>query len=232
MIIGILSDIHGNSEALKAVLLDARKANVTHLLILGDMVGYYYNTREVFTLLGDWENRVMIKGNHEVFLIGIWDGTIDSESIRKKYGSSLDIASRTLPDEARRTIKELKSSEIFCAGDTTIKICHGSPWDINQYIYPDSDPSLLQQCDIEGVDYLFLGHTHYPFIYAGNCSIVANPGSVGQSRIHGGIADWAILDTLRDVYVPKQTKYNTVELQKTVKEIDPHLPYLYKVLER
>jgi putative phosphoesterase len=232
MTIGILSDIHGNSEALKAVLLDARKAKVSHLLILGDMVGYYYNTKEVFELLAAWENKTMIKGNHEDFLIGIWNGTVDPESIKVKYGSSLNIALRTLTDETKKIIMELKSSEMFFAGNIAIRICHGSPWNIDQYIYPDSSPSLFQQCDEEGVDYLLLGHTHYPFIYPGKYSTVANPGSVGQSRVHGGIADWAILDPIRNVYLPKQSKYDVSALKKSVKETDPHLPYLHEVLER
>ena len=42
MKIAVISDIHGNYDALVEVLKDAKSENIDHLLVLGDIVGYYY----------------------------------------------------------------------------------------------------------------------------------------------------------------------------------------------
>ena len=62
MKIAIISDIHGNYEALFSVLEKAKKESVEHLLILGDIVGYYYHPDKVLNLLAQWSYD-MIKGN-------------------------------------------------------------------------------------------------------------------------------------------------------------------------
>ena len=73
MNIGILADIHGNHRALKSVLDDMRMNKVDHLLILGDIVGYYYDPEIILDYLGDW-SKDLIKGNHEAMLeIGLKD---------------------------------------------------------------------------------------------------------------------------------------------------------------
>ena len=73
MRIGVLSDIHGNNFALEQVLIEARKEGLTKLLVLGDIVGYYYSPEKALDLLYDWDF-LMIKGNHEEILFDIMDG--------------------------------------------------------------------------------------------------------------------------------------------------------------
>jgi putative phosphoesterase len=231
MLIAVLSDIHGNSTALKAVLAEAARLKVSHMLILGDLVGYYYDAREVFELLSD-VSKTTIKGNHENFMTGVMEGTVDPELMHKKYGSGLSIAIKTLSLDMIRQVHEMKDTEILRMDGLTIQICHGSPDSVDQYVYPDAEPAVLDKFDVAGIDYIFAGHTHYPFVRIGKHSVWANPGSVGQSRVHGGIADWAILDTARNVYIPKQTKYDTGAIKEIVKKTDPHLAYLHTILER
>ena len=55
MKIGIISDIHGNYDALFSVLEKAKKESVDHLLILGDIVGYYYHPEKILNLLASLE---------------------------------------------------------------------------------------------------------------------------------------------------------------------------------
>ena len=54
MKIAIMSDIHGNYDALFEVLKIAKKEDVKHLLILGDLVGYYYHPDKILELLSEW----------------------------------------------------------------------------------------------------------------------------------------------------------------------------------
>jgi predicted phosphodiesterase len=64
MKIGVISDIHGNYDALVQVLKKAKIEGVAHLLLLGDIVGYYYHPDKILNALSEWSFD-MIKGNHE-----------------------------------------------------------------------------------------------------------------------------------------------------------------------
>ncbi|MCA9055952.1 MAG: metallophosphoesterase, partial [Planctomycetaceae bacterium] len=60
----IISDIHGNLEALDAVLADIRTHNVDEIYCLGDIIGYGPNPRECIDLV--MENcKITIIGNHD-----------------------------------------------------------------------------------------------------------------------------------------------------------------------
>lgn len=231
MKIAILSDIHGNSFALKKVLNEAAKLKVEKLLILGDLVGYYYDACGVFDLLDVW-NKHIIRGNHEDMLQQLIDPSFNADSIKKKYGSGLEIALKTLSSERLNSIKDLEAVERVSFNNLNILIAHGSPWNTDQYIYPDADEELLNRCDSPDIDFVFIGHTHYPLIYRSHHTLIINPGSVGQSRVCGGVADWGILDVTNGVYSPQHTVYDTSVLRTIVRDTDPDVPYLYDILNR
>ena len=86
MKIAVISDIHGNYDALVEVLKRAKKEKVDHLLVLGDIVGYYYHPDKILKLLSEWSFD-MVKGNHEVILEDLIANRKLGESIRLKYGS-------------------------------------------------------------------------------------------------------------------------------------------------
>ena len=60
----LISDIHGNLEALEAVLVDARAQKCTHFVCLGDIVGYNANPSECVRIIQELECPV-VKGNHD-----------------------------------------------------------------------------------------------------------------------------------------------------------------------
>jgi putative phosphoesterase len=231
MIIGIISDIHGNSIALAKVLAEARQANVDHFIVLGDMVGYYYEAAEVFQLLQPLRPTI-IKGNHEQMMLDIIGGRLEPAIVQQKYGSGISIALKTLPPSTLKAIAGYEETMIIVFDDIKIRICHGSPWDINQYLYPDSELELIKSFEEIGVDFVFFGHSHYPMIYFGESSTVINPGSVGQSRLTGGVAQWGIFNTKNMVYTPRNTKYDVSPLVEEVRRVDPHNTYLETVLLR
>ncbi len=61
---GIFGDIHGNLEALEAVLLDMEEQGVTHPLCLGDLVGYGANPAECLEVVRALGCPV-VRGNHD-----------------------------------------------------------------------------------------------------------------------------------------------------------------------
>src|SRR5438105_3854120 len=59
----IVSDIHGNLEALQAVLEDAARHGADDIYCLGDLVGYGPNPRECVDLAMRWN--LVLLGNHD-----------------------------------------------------------------------------------------------------------------------------------------------------------------------
>ena len=231
MKIAVLSDIHGNYSALDVVLKEEKELGVTRLFVLGDLVGYYYHPDKVITLLNEWPLDI-IQGNHEGFLKRAVKDAEFLHQIHRKYGSGINMAIKKLTALQIKELTELPWKKIIRIDDLNIVLSHGSPWERDYYVYPDSDRCILERCCALEADYIFLGHTHYPFLFHNDRCTIINVGSVGQARDRGGIASWAFFDTADRKIELKTTQYDTTPLVNEVKRIDPHVPYLYQVLLR
>jgi len=231
MKIGIISDIHGNYDALFSVLEKAKKESVDHLLILGDIVGYYYHPEKILNLLSHWSFD-MIKGNHERILEDLIEDSSLSQSIRLKYGSGHQEAINKLTQKQLNFLFDLPETKSIKIDEITLLMCHGSPWSNDFYIYPDSNNVILNKCNIKAFNFVLIGHSHYSFAIRNTNSILLNPGSVGQSRQNGGKASWCILNTNNSCFQFFNTDYNTKNLLKEVSEKDPEIKYLSDILKR
>lgn len=231
MKIAIISDIHGNDEALEEVLKKARKEKVEHLLILGDIVGYYYHPDKVLALISEWSFD-MIKGNHEKILESLIVDPSLAETIRLKFGSGHHEAIIKLSKEQLAFLHNLPETKTVKFGNVSILMSHGSPWSNDFYIYPDCENNVLLNCDSKLHDFVLIGHSHYSFAIKNLNSVLINPGSVGQSRQAGGKASWAIMDTANSCFQLVTTDYSTKKLKKEIQEKDSDIPYLTEILER
>jgi len=216
---------------LVAVLEKAENENVTHLLILGDVVGYYYYPDKIMDILSQW-NFDIIKGNHEKILEDLIADSSLSETIRLKYGSGHQEAINKLTQEQLRFLIDLPETKTVQFGQTSLLMCHGSPWSNDFYIYPDCEKEIINKCDIIGFDFILIGHSHYSFAIRNGNTILINPGSVGQSRQTGGKASWCVINTDNSCFQFFSTDYNTKDLVKEISEKDPEIEYLTKVLKR
>ena len=231
MKIAVLADIHGNHTALEAVIKELRVLRVDHLFILGDNIGYYYHPGKVIQYLEDW-SKDMILGNHELLLKNLLDNNDISAKLLEKYGHGFEIATHRLDKRLIQELVNLEEKKLIIKDNVRFELCHGSPWKLSQYIYPDSEIEVLKKCANKNADFVFMGHTHHHFIFEYNNTIVANVGSIGQNRERGGIASWALVNTKNRTLIFKQTRYKTDELIKEVKKIDKNIPYLWEVLMR
>ncbi len=230
MKIAIISDIHGNSFALKAVMKEIYRKKIDKIYFLGDFVGYYYHPREVYKIL--IENNVsMILGNHEHILFDIIKGQIQLSEINKLYGSGHKIALEQF------TLKEIAELNLLPNNleekieGISLSFNHGSPFDNNCYIYPDAPIELLNRCDTMA-SYTFIGHTHYPFVTKLASTILINVGSVGQSRKIGGQASWCILNLKNNILEMQSTPYDVEPLLLLAKKYDSENKYLSEILKR
>jgi len=231
MKIGVLSDIHGNDIALEAVLSDASSMGVEHLLVLGDIVGYYYNPDKVLMQLQGWSYD-MIAGNHEQMMKQSIKDQNYLEKVTSKYGSGVKIALQKLTAEQIGYLGDLPEYMKVILDNVDIGLYHGSPRDTDEYIYPDAELDLLKKISYVQHDYILMGHTHYPMCtHIGN-TILLNPGSVGQPRDIGGLASWAIINTSNNTVVHRRVKFHVDELMNQCKTNDPDIVYLRDVLVR
>lgn len=133
MKVGLLADVHGNAAALSAVLEAAALSNVERLLVAGDLVGYYDQPAAVIELLEPWP-WAAVRGNHEELLRSrLSDGRWEDE--RRRHGSGLRAASR-LPEPIRERLLGLPHPLLTEIDGARVLLCHGTPWDVAEYVYP------------------------------------------------------------------------------------------------
>ncbi len=242
MKVALLSDIHGNSLALEKVLEEISQESITDLLICGDFVGYYYNAKKVLDLIKPF-NVIACKGNHEHLFEKWLIGSRDiQEQLTSKYGNGFKIAESTLQNEQIEWLLDL-THPVSCAFDEKkILISHGSPWDINLYIYENTIGEYIYDFKKISTEYdvVVLGHSHYQFTNIIDGLIVVNPGSVGQPRSGKYTelydpnvrAQWAILDMQKMAVDFKTTIYDASPLFEEIRLNDSENNYSKNVLLR
>jgi len=229
--LGLLADIHGNHYALKAVLDSAKKKGIEKLLVTGDFIGYYFWPMEVLELLKDWDV-VAIRGNHDRMLGDILNNNPLRLKLYKKYGSGLNIAFEKLDKKSIDWLLGLSDTAEYDTPEGKILLCHGSPWDPDEYVYPNSSNTSLERYKSLDVKWVIQGHTHYPMnLIIGNTSLI-NPGSVGQPRNSQPGAHWTSLNTVSGEVRHFCEKYEIALVEEESKKRHPELPYLSQILER
>jgi putative phosphoesterase len=185
MQIGLISDIHANLPALRAVLAALQSADA--ILCAGDMTGYFDSPNEVIAELRA-RNVEMIAGNHDVYLHN------PPPSPNAVLQRSLDFTRATITGENLAFLATLLCEKTLALDGIRIAMYHGSPWNPQeQYIYPDFK-NWDRFADIDA-DIVLLGHTHRPILRQIGSVTLINPGSVGQPRDGDPRPSYAVLDT-------------------------------------
>ncbi|MFX1514963.1 MAG: metallophosphoesterase family protein [Promethearchaeota archaeon] len=203
-VVAIISDIHANLIALRAVLTDIhshRQLEVVKILCLGDLVGYYTQPIPVIHLTLAKCN-VVIKGNHDhAAALGVVP-----EHYRPNSFQPLDWTNQNLSIRERRILHALPIMHTEKIANKKIMCIHGGPeYPLDQYIFPENIDDLdssFEFMELIEVDTLFLGHTHVPFKVEKDDRIICNPGSVGQPRDGDPRASYALYNiNTRDVEI-------------------------------
>jgi len=212
MKIAIISDIHGNYDALKAVLKDIKKLKIDKIYCLGDIVNYYYEPHKCINIF--IKNKIKsIKGNHENILFHTLKSKKKIDYYSKIYGQSININFKKLKYKHIIFLKKLKKKIIIKIKNLKIILAHGSPWNENIYIYPGINNKIKNSLAKYNADYIFLGHTHIPMnIKMNKKTSIINPGSVGQPRNKCNNACWAVFDTDNYQINFMETKYDKKKL--------------------
>jgi putative phosphoesterase len=219
MRIALLSDIHGNIDALDVCLNSVRGSGCTEILIAGDMVGYYYDVESVMSLLSKYSYEFVI-GNHEIMLRELMENPSLSQSIRTMYGSALDIALTKLSSSQLEFLCNAPAVTSLTLGDRRFNLSHGSPWSVDEYLYPDSKNEIWDKFLGYQDDVFIIGNTHHQMLKRIKGKLIINPGSVGQSRTDRSHAQWAEIETSTLEITFKSIPYDSSRLFRKCQKID------------
>jgi putative phosphoesterase len=186
--IAVLSDIHSNLTALKAVLEDLPK--VDEILCLGDLVGYAAEPNEVVELVRE-RNIRCVMGNHDYAAV-----TGDVRGLNELAAGAALWTHRTLREENRRFLRSLPLEARLKLSGKSLYLAHGSPRDpLWEYVFPELPNSSLLEI-VRGVeaDLSLFGHTHVPMERKIFGKLVLNPGGVGQPRDLDPRASYMLLE--------------------------------------
>ncbi len=234
----IISDLHANLEALRAVLADAL-SKVDAVVCLGDIVGYNANPHECLQLVRETCS-IVIAGNHDQAACGVRRYDDFNDWARE----AMDWTQQQLSAAEVAYLKGLPGQAPF--GDGWLA-AHGSPRDTDEYLFDTLgfevafDTLRRLRPDVRGC---FVGHTHLPMIWecssAGRvvqvgaasrvvalnpgCRYLVNPGSVGQPRNGNPLAAYAILDEAAATVEFRRLPYDIAAAQEKI--CDAMLPPL------
>ena len=193
----IITDIHGNLPALEASLDAIDAIGVDAIYCGGDLVGYGPHPNEVCRLI---EHRGIptIYGNYDYAIARDLDDCgcayvtqHDRELGQQSVAWTLAHTDQRSKDFMRALPFDLR----FELGSERIRLVHGSPRKVNEYLFEDKPASLynrlagLAECDV-----LVFGHTHKPWIHAYSGVLFVNCGSVGKPKDGDPRAGFAILE--------------------------------------
>lgn len=204
MRIAIVSDIHANLQAWKAVWLDIRSMAVDRVISLGDVVGYGPSPADVLEAV--WTSiDYFALGNHDAAICG----KIDTEFFNDTARALIKWTSAQL---AARAVQELSKWPMTIAGEG-FRCAHG------EFGHPALFRYVLEAQETEASwrstnePLLFIGHTHYPCLHVLGASgtphmlepqdfalengkrYMINVGSVGHPRDGDPRASYCIYDT-------------------------------------
>jgi len=197
MRLAIFSDIHGNLQALDAVLADMHAQKPGAIYCLGDLVGYGANPNEVTERIRR-EGVATVMGNYDEGVGFDRDecGCAYREEAERARGQrSLEwTRARTTPDN-KAFLRALESEIRFGVDSTRILLVHGSPRKINEYLFEDRPLSSFQRLAASSnADLIVFGHTHKPYVKVVDGVTFLNAGSVGKPKDGDWRACYAMID--------------------------------------
>jgi predicted phosphodiesterase len=241
----IISDVHSNLEALKAVLDEIEKDNISLVVNLGDLVGYNANPKECVDLVQE-RKIISILGNH------------DRAATELKFAEGFNIlayqslvwSAKTLSAGHKQFLNRLEHTKVLW---DRYLFFHGAPENPDAYIFYLFQAKKVfnyMRKQTPGVRIAFFGHTHHravwqrdvrgkvskleisedPLVLDAEQMYLINPGSVGQPRQKQWKASYLVFTNEPETIHFRSVAYDVHSAQNKIREA--HLPeYLAQRLE-
>lgn len=181
----ILSDIHGNLNALESVLRDVDSQRVDRIVCLGDVVGYGPDPCACLDRAFDFE--LCVLGNHDSSAL------FDPEGFNAAAEQAIFWTREQLESDDDGSEASRKRMEFLCGLPRTVRdgdllFVHGSPrGPTNEYVFPEDTQNLKKMEKLFSLvpGLCFQGHTHVPGIFTSDLRFV-RPSETGTGYGVGG----------------------------------------------
>ena len=238
MKIAIISDIHGNLEALKATLKDIEERKVEKIICLGDIIAKGVHPKECLALIRT-KCEIVLQGNCDIYFSTEHrniDEMDEQERKRIKWNQSL------INKEDREYLLNLPFCYEFYMSGSLVRLFHATPTANNKAVlnvnsietkYQMFLPSeKTQSQDI--ADIIIYGHIHHPYMDKIYNKTIINVGSVGNSFdvIRNENKDSNVLETTKSNYLIIEGEYGSKEYSSDISFQFIKVPYdIYSELQ-
>lgn len=229
----IISDIHGNLEALEAVL--ACRGPEQEVVCLGDLVGYGPNPNEVVRLVRDLDPTACLLGNHDLAVLG----AVPLELFNSDAARAARWTAGRLKPDLRDWLREHAPTQTLPG----THLAHASPKD-PIWEYMEESWQGPENFESFSGPLCFVGHTHVPRVFeqtgtnsytpvrllgegetvqlGDNVRMIVNPGSVGQPRDGDWRAAYGVWNPEAGTFTAHRTEYAVETTQQKI--LDAGLP--------
>lgn len=198
MKLGIISDVHGNYEALKAVLRELNREGVNGIINAGDNVGYSAFPNECIELFKA-EGIEGVMGNYDeavAFSKPVCGCGYKDQEVARIGHLSLTWTQENVNDETREYLSGLSRQLEFESPAGKVLVMHGGLEDLTQWI-TEKNEGLLKEIALKTEARLvIMGHTHKPFVKEIDGTTFVNPGAVGRPFDGDPRASFAIVEIM------------------------------------
>lgn len=192
--LAIITDIHGNSAALRAILDDIDRNNpVEHIYCLGDLVAIGHETNKVLELLFSRNDISYVMGNHDEAILNIMKGK-EPGSVGEEKEHHQWIASQ-LDKKFIPALSKIPKKLYAEYNGKKLLFVHYHLNEENQFIPIDQQPTIKKLDELyktSDVDVVCFGHHHILHHFRSKERLYINPGALGC--YHKPLAPYAILN--------------------------------------
>jgi len=221
----IIADIHGNLDAFQVVLEDIRAQNATHIVCLGDVVGYNAQPKECLQIIRDM-NIPCVKGNHDEYC----SSNDHLEGFNPHAADAVHWTRDQLDDEEKKWLRELKYSRL-AANFTMVHATLDAPERLGYVFYK---LAAAANFPYQNTQMCFFGHTHVPLAFMRDTVVrggtyskfkvepgkkyFVNVGAVGQPRDNNPKAAYVVYDVDEGTIELRRLAYDIATAQKKIRE--------------
>lgn len=236
----ILSDIHGNSDALETII--NHTSHWDYLFVLGDLVDYGPEPHKVIEIVKELKPDAIVTGNHDFAVAFNTDCHCAQEIHDLSEYTRLNISYKLLDKNYISWLSTLPKTLTKEIDNIKFYIVHGSPRNpLYGYMKPNlSDdelflaltPSLyaIKPKPVDS-DIVIAGHTHIPMSKHITRVLIINPGSVGQPRDGDNRASYAIYDTNKKNLEIHRIVYDIDNVVKKLISLELDKHYLNRIIQ-
>lgn len=182
--IAVISDIHGNLEALQTILADIKQRNIKRIFCLGDIIFKGTHSEECVNLVRE-SCDVVIKGNCDSF----FTKDLEIMATTEEQKRNISWTQKNLSLKSIEYLQNLPYCFEFYLSGRLVRLFHATPAQIDvlvaSYDTLDSYYSMFlpskNTLSQNRADVVIYGHLHTPFMQKIYNRILLNPGSVGNS---------------------------------------------------